>query len=204
MAIILARPPVNFLTTSGESHRISMSIAFHVLKIFVSDCKNFVAKAIRRSIAHQVAAPPPLQDHGKRRQQALTSWINEEYALSWTEGRSTTPTIYRYLFTALADDPAKPKNGIIKSTEKRNYTELAQHMLEHGVNGYAPVAKDGYFRTALDLAAKEIRKYAPDSAQADQWVVSTFAYVMQKEKIHFVPWHPPSQRRGDYQTACNP
>lgn len=196
MAVILAHPPVPYITSTGESHRMALSIAFQVLKIFVSDCKNFVSKAVCKSIARQVAAPLPLRDHGKSRQQALTSWMNEEYALSWTEGNSTIPTTYRYLITLLAEDPLQPKRGIIKSAEKWNYTQIAQHMLEHGVNGYAPVIKHGYFQTALALASVEIKKYAPDPAQADQWVITVFAHVMQKEKIHFVPWHPPSERRG--------
>lgn len=196
MAIILARPPISSITSSGESHRMALSIAFQVLKIFVLDCKSFVARAVRRSIARQIAAPLPLRDHGNSRQQALTSWMNEEYALSWAEGTSTTPTTYRYLLTLLAEDPTQPKGGLVKSSEKWNYTRIAQHMVEHGVNGFAPVVKNGYFHTALALASVEIKKYAPNPAQADQWLISVLANTMQKEKIHFVPWHPASERRG--------
>lgn len=196
MAIIIERPPVPFLTDTSENTHLARSIAFHILDIFILDCKDFVSKAVQKNIARQVAAPPPLRDHGKIRQEALTSWLKEDKALSWGHDGNTVPTTYNKLVALLSEDPKHPGAGVIKSTEKWTYARVVQQMLDNGVDGFVPVSKHGYFRTALAVASKEIKKYAPDPHNADDFVTTTIAYVMQKAKIHFVPWYTGKIQRG--------
>jgi hypothetical protein len=201
MAIILSRPPIHSLTDKDQNLRTAKSIAFQVLSIFILDCKELVSKAVRKSIADQVSARPPLQYHGQIRQEALATWMKEERPLSWgnqaTTSAATSATNYRSLATLLTVDPANPGSGLVKSTERWNYIRVAKQMVEQGVKGFVPAYKFGYFRTALELAYPEIKKYSPRPETADQYALAIIARTMEMMKIHFVPWYPPSNRRGE-------
>jgi len=97
---------------------------------------------------------------------------------------------------ALGEDHQAPYNALIRSGERWSYSRLAKHLVEHGGEGVAPVTKDGFFYTAVGMAVTEIRKLAPKTEKVDLWVYAVLAYMMEKMKIHFVPWHKPSLGRG--------
>lgn len=201
MAVILARPPISFVSTDDENQHIAKSIAFHVLSIFVADTKDVVSKAVSKSINTQLASPPPLRTTGRVRQEALIAWKGEEYPLAWwgnggPDTAAAVPINYLNLQTLLTEDPLKPELGLIQSTDRRSYNVIVTHLLQHGVNGFAPSTKTGYFHTALPLAFAEMKKYSPDPETSDAFATAVLAYMMIKLKIHFVPWHKASIQRG--------
>jgi hypothetical protein len=201
MGVILSLPPMRNITDNDENRHVAKSIAFQVLRIFILDCKEFVSKAVQKSIAEQVAAPPPIRYHGDIREEALKTWKKEEHALSWgnqaTASAETSSSNYRSLVILLSKYPDRPSSGLVKSTDRWSYERMAKHMVEYGIKGYAPASKHGYFRTALELAYTEIKKYSPEATKADDYAIWIIAYMMEKMKIHFVPWYPPSSHRSN-------
>lgn len=198
MAVILAHPPISFLSEENENIHKAKSVLYHVLRIFILDCKEIVSKGVQMDIDRQLDAAPPLNSHGRIRKEALMAWKKEDDALSWGIGRRTVPVTYRHLVTLLSDNPEHLGAGLVKSGEKWNYQRLAKHMVEWcGKDSKsAPLSKIGYFPTALFLATTEIKKYSPTPASADVFATSLLAYMMERMRIHFVPWHKPAQNEN--------
>jgi hypothetical protein len=181
-------------TQDPDAHTYAgKAIAFHLLIIFIQDCKDLVINHVQSSIKRGLQNDDPvIHSHALRRQKALKSWEKTMFALAWNSGNLRKGATYGELMTILNDDPDGPVTHLNHAQESWTYEMLAKHFFKIGSSdtptASAPITIRGSFINALPVAFKHIRTHCRSPDQADTWIIRLLAGMMKSLHIHFIPW----------------
>jgi hypothetical protein len=199
MAVLIARPVTAFITDEDRNRQSAKSIAYHALKIFVQDCKDFISKTVTTEINRQKRdSSDKIVTFAKTREVALKKWMKAPDPLAWeTKNSGNDGRNCGNLILALAPTPEAIELGLPEADESLTYKAIAEHLIAtvKKSTAKAPFSKNGFFMSTLPLALIEInrlRRVDITAHPSDSYLAAVFAVVMMHMKIDFVPWHHPS------------
>lgn len=209
IAIVLKRPIAPFITGRDEVTAKAKSIAHYCLTVFIQDCKELVSTAVSKELEEQLQSTPDLAPHISRRKKALAQWKKSDTPLAWHDHDKPDTATYNNLVLALAQDPDALNEGLLPSSDSWTYFLLAKHFMHVATfpaRLSAPFSRKGFFINILPLALKELKHLVcTKESDSDSNICATLAYMMNKMKIHYVPWHRPpvENQRGSAPRAVS-
>jgi hypothetical protein len=195
MCMLLAtkQAPLKWTEDPNAQTYAGKAIAFHLLVIFIQDCKDLITNHVQNSIKHGLQNDDPvIHSHALRRQKALKSWEKTLFALAWSSGNLQKGATYGELMMILSDDSNAPVRHLNHSKDSWTYEMLAKHFFTIGSSATptasAPIAIHGSFLNALPVAIKYIRSHCSSPERAEAWIIRLLTGMMKTMHIHFVPW----------------
>jgi hypothetical protein len=194
MKLAASRPALEWTMASNPTDTICRSIIFHVLIVFIQDCKTLVENHVRTAITRGLTSEVPEEKElALRRKKALKNWMKTLLGLAWSSGQQSNAETYRYLMTILHTNPSAQPAQLNKAADSWTYEILAKHfwkigMQDNNASVEAPVTSSGSFVIALPLAMQYIRSVRGTSPDTDTFLVLEIARMMRRMHIDFVPW----------------
>jgi hypothetical protein len=174
-----------------ESYTAANAVIYHLLILFIEDCKTVVQSTVQTSIVTQIRSlHPPTQNHGRARKEALKKWLTMDKPLSYGTGKVDARGGYHHLLVILTEDPQSPITDLKTSPDRFTYQDLAKLMYANVVKHTvcAPLIRNGSFRPALPLGFERIEQVASLGEKEIETVLALIARMMKKMDIHIVPW----------------
>jgi len=192
--------PVPPIAQHHNSERTTgLHIAYHCLTVFVQDCKDLVVAGVRSSIASQKGScVSALVAYGNARDTDLKIWQNTPLPLAWGTSQHATEN-YARLVNVL-HETSSGRRQLQHSASRMTYKELAKHMVQmvraSGGKITAPLRRHGSFPVAMRLALEYMDDFWKFEERREDFIISSFASMMRRMSIEFVPWHKDHEDRG--------
>jgi hypothetical protein len=186
-------PPV--LHHKNPSYNEACAVIYHLLQLFIQDCKDLVRNTVQRNIKAQRQSNDVLtRTHGTARHAALKAWLSMDNPLSYGDGQETQITGYHRLLVILDEDPRNPIIQLKYGKEQFTHHDFGMLCYTQGTttprtNQPPPFVRYGTCLTAFPLGFARIKKQSGLGEQDKDKIAALFARMLRKMEIHIVPWH---------------
>ena len=168
---------------------------YHLLKLFINDCKDLVLSTVQHSIKTQRRSTDAVTNrHGNARQAALKAWLALDNPLSYGDGQPGNTGGYQLLLIILDEDPRNPIKDLNTSEEQFTYHEMGILFYSNGTMASqgqmsCPLIKFSSCLPALPLGLARIKQVASLDVADRETIAALFARMVRKMGIQIVPWH---------------
>lgn len=189
-----------FFHHKKTAYTAANAVIYHLLKLFIQDCKDLVQSTVQQSIKVQLRSPHEVtRKHGMARNAALKAWLSLDNPLTYGNGTSDNRGGYRFLLVILDEDPHNMITDLQTTQEQFTYHEMGMIIYTAGsITGNlprtmsAPIVRSGSFLPALPLGFAHIRQVTSLGEEHKEILAALIARMVRKMEIQIVPWH-----RGD-------